>query len=224
MRIAYQNRPKLFVRNIVLPTMLYERVIEIDERVGAHGEVVRPLDVAAAERALRAAHADGIRACAIVLMHGYRYTDHERRLAELARAIGFAQVSVSHEVSPLMKLVSRGDTTVVDAYLAAYGEPDPDVRAVRIDAAWADQCRLIDPPAVGEGRAGVSGLADALQGQFPGHAFRRSTAVDAHHDHVYVGSGDPGGRYTSASRVVCPFGTSSAGSVRTARMRGPSRT
>jgi len=118
LRIAYQNRPKLFVRKIVLPRPVYERVIEIDERIGAHGEIVRELDLAGAEVELRTAHADGIRACAIVLMHGYRYPDHERRLATLAREIGFAQVSVSHEVSPLMKLVSRGDTTVVDAYLS----------------------------------------------------------------------------------------------------------
>ncbi|MDQ2962845.1 MAG: hydantoinase B/oxoprolinase family protein [Pseudomonadota bacterium] len=118
LRIAYQNRPKLFVRNIVLPRPVYERVIEIDERIGAHGEIVRELDPAGAEVELKRAHADGIRACAIVLMHGYRYPEHERRLAVLARAIGFAQVSVSHEVSPLMKLVSRGDTTVVDAYLS----------------------------------------------------------------------------------------------------------
>src|SRR5262249_41763214 len=118
LRIAYQNRPKLFVRRIVLPTLLYERVIEIDERIGARGERVRPIDLAAAERELRRAHADGIRACAIVLMHGYRYPEHERALAALARTLGFAQVSVSHEVSPLMKLVSRGDTTVVDAYLS----------------------------------------------------------------------------------------------------------
>src|SRR5215471_8532244 len=118
LRIAYQNRPKLFVRHIVLPTLLYERVIEIDERIGAHGETVRRLDLAAAEKELKRAFADGIRGCAIVLMHGYRYTEHERKLAALARDIGFTQVSVSHEVSPLMKLVSRGDTTVVDAYLS----------------------------------------------------------------------------------------------------------
>jgi 5-oxoprolinase (ATP-hydrolysing) len=118
LRIAYQNRPKLFVRNIVLPTLLYERAIEIDERMGAHGDTVLPLDVAAAERELKAAFAKGIRAVAIVFMHGYRYPGHERRVAEIARGIGFAQVSVSHEVSPLMKLVSRGDTTVVDAYLS----------------------------------------------------------------------------------------------------------
>src|SRR5450631_73179 len=118
LRIAYQNRPKLFVRNIVLPSLVYERVIEVDERVGAHGDVIVPLDLAAADRELRAAHADGVGACAIVLMHGYRYPAHEQKLAEIARGIGFAQVSVSHEVSPLMKLVSRGDTTVVDAYLS----------------------------------------------------------------------------------------------------------
>ncbi len=118
LRIAYQNRPKLFVRRIELPAMLHERVIEADERMGAHGDLVRPLDLAAAERDLRAAYADGIRAVAIVLMHGYRYPAHEQALAALARAIGFPQVSVSHEVSPLMKLVSRGDTTVVDAYLS----------------------------------------------------------------------------------------------------------
>ena len=118
LRIAYQNRPKLFVRNIVLPTLLYERVIEIDERMGAHGDIVLPLDAAAAERELKAAFAEGIRACAIVFMHGYRYPEHERSVAAIARALGFAQVSVSHEVSPLMKLVSRGDTTVVDAYLS----------------------------------------------------------------------------------------------------------
>src|SRR6266567_2429213 len=118
LRIAYQNRPKLFVRRIDLPAQLYERVIEVDERIGAHGEVVRTPDAASAEASLARAFADGIRACAIVLMHGYRYPEHEVRLAAIARRIGFTQVSVSHEVSPLMKLVSRGDTAVVDAYLS----------------------------------------------------------------------------------------------------------
>jgi 5-oxoprolinase (ATP-hydrolysing) len=118
LRIAYQNRPKLFVRRIELPSMLYDRVIEVDERIGAHGDVVKPLDLRGAESGLRTAWDDGIRAVAIVLMHGYRYPQHEEALAACARAIGFPQVSVSHEVSPLMKLVSRGDTTVVDAYLS----------------------------------------------------------------------------------------------------------
>ena len=118
LRIGYQNRPRLFVRKIELPTLLYERVIEVDERMGAHGDVVEPLDLAALEPDLRAAFDAGIRAVAIVLMHGYRYPRHEQAVAARARAMGFTQVSVSHEVSPLMKLVSRGDTTVVDAYLS----------------------------------------------------------------------------------------------------------
>jgi 5-oxoprolinase (ATP-hydrolysing) len=118
LRIAYQNRPRLFDRRIVLPELLYARVIEVDERVGAHGEVLVPLDEAAARRDLQAAYDDGFRSAAIVLMHGYRHTAHEARLGELARSVGFTQVSVSHAVSPLMKLVSRGDTTVVDAYLS----------------------------------------------------------------------------------------------------------
>ena len=118
LRIGYQNRPKLFDRQIVLPEMLYAKVVEADERVGARGQVLEPLDLKAARRDLRAALDEGFRSVAIVLMHGYRYPAHEQAVAEAARAIGFAQVSVSHEVSPLMKLVSRGDTTVVDAYLS----------------------------------------------------------------------------------------------------------
>ncbi|MET0534329.1 MAG: hydantoinase B/oxoprolinase family protein, partial [Steroidobacter sp.] len=118
LRIAYQHRPKLFVRHIELPSLLYEAVVEVDERIGADGSVVRELEIESARKALQAVFEHGIRSCAIVLMHGYRFPEHERRLGELARRIGFTQVSVSHEVSPLMKLVSRGDTTVVDAYLS----------------------------------------------------------------------------------------------------------
>jgi 5-oxoprolinase (ATP-hydrolysing) len=118
LRIGYQNRPKLFERHIVLPEQLYERVIEVDERVTAEGEVLIPIDLTRLRADLAAAHDAGIRSAAIVLLHGYRYPDHERHAGELARAAGFTQVSVSHEVSPLMKLVSRGDTTVVDAYLS----------------------------------------------------------------------------------------------------------
>jgi len=118
LRIAYQNRPKLFTRRIVLPELLYERVIEIDERLSAEGEVLRPLDEAAARRGLEDAFKAGFRAIAIVLMHGYRYPDHEQTLGALAREVGFTQVSISHEVSPLMKIVGRGDTAVVDAYVS----------------------------------------------------------------------------------------------------------
>jgi 5-oxoprolinase (ATP-hydrolysing) len=118
LRIAYQARPKLFERHIVLPELLYERVIEAEERVGAHGDVLQPLDEAHLRERLQAAHDAGLRACAIVFMHGYRFTAHEQAAARIAREVGFTQVSASHEVSPLMKLVSRGDTTVVDAYLS----------------------------------------------------------------------------------------------------------
>ncbi|HZZ94138.1 MAG TPA: hydantoinase B/oxoprolinase family protein [Usitatibacter sp.] len=118
LRIAYQNRPRIFDRNIRLPEMLYRKVCEVDERMGAHGDVVRELDEDRARRDLQDARAEGYRAIAIVLMHGYRHPAHEARLAALAREAGFEQVSVSHEVSPLMKIVSRGDTTVVDAYLS----------------------------------------------------------------------------------------------------------
>ncbi len=118
LRIAYQNRPRIFDRNIKLPELLYKKVVEVGERVGAKGEVITALDEAATRRDLAAAHAEGYRSIAIVFLHGYRYPAHEARVAELAREAGFEQVSVSHVVSPLMKIVSRGDTTVVDAYLS----------------------------------------------------------------------------------------------------------
>ena len=118
LRIGYQARPKIFAKHIIKPDMLYERVVELDERVRADGAVERELDIAAARRELERAKADGIGAVAIVLMHAYRYHAHERRLAALARELGFPQFSASHEVSPLIKLVGRGDTTVVDSYLS----------------------------------------------------------------------------------------------------------
>jgi len=118
LRIAYQARPRLFDRHIVLPELLHERVIEAQERVAADGRVLQPLEEMHLRERLWAAHDSGIRACAIVFMHGWRFPAHERAAAVLAREVGFTQVSASHEVSPLMKLVSRGDTTVVDAYLS----------------------------------------------------------------------------------------------------------
>ena len=118
LRIAYQNRPRIFDRHIVLPEMLYSKVVEVEERIGARGEVVLPLNTSQTEIDLRRAFEGGYRSVAIVLVHGYRFTEHERRIRRLAEQVGFTQISVSHEVSPLMKLVGRGDTTVVDAYLS----------------------------------------------------------------------------------------------------------
>ena len=118
LRIAYQARPRLFDRHIVLPELLYSAVVEAAERVGAQGEVVLPLDESLLKQELLAQYQQGLRSVAIVFMHGWRHTAHEQAAARLARQIGFTQVSTSHQTSPLMKFVSRGDTTVVDAYLS----------------------------------------------------------------------------------------------------------
>src|SRR6516164_4102801 len=118
LRIGYQARPNIFARHIIKPAMLYEEVVEVDERVRADGTVERAVDVDAVHTILADALARGINAVAVVFLHSYRYPEHERHVAALARAVGFPQVSVSHEISPLIKLVGRGDTTVVDAYLS----------------------------------------------------------------------------------------------------------
>jgi 5-oxoprolinase (ATP-hydrolysing) len=118
LRIGHQNRPNIFARQIVLPEMLYEQVIEIEERHSAQGEVLIALNEDLAVIELQKAYGLGIRSCAIALMHSYRYPDHEQRLAAIATQIGFTQISVSHQISSLIKFISRGDTTVVDAYLS----------------------------------------------------------------------------------------------------------
>ncbi len=118
LKIGYQARPDIFAKKIVKPEMLYERVAEVAERVRADGTVEATPDLAAVRRDLQAAWNDGIRSVAIVFMHAWRFPEHERQVAALARDLGFPQVSASHEVSPLIKLVGRGDTTVVDAYLS----------------------------------------------------------------------------------------------------------
>ncbi len=118
LRIGTQARPDIFARHIVLPEQLPAQVVEIEERGAATGEVLLPLDEAQARAQFAALRADGFDAIAIVLMHGWQHRDHEARLAAIARELGFAQVSVSHEVAPLIRLIPRGDTTVVDAYLS----------------------------------------------------------------------------------------------------------
>ena len=117
LRIAYQNRPNLFDRNIILPSKLYQEVLSVSERVRADGFVEKELNEDKLEADLRKLHNKGFKACAILFMHGYRFSEHEKRAAKIAKYVGFDQVSVSHEVSPLVKFVSRGDTTVLDAYL-----------------------------------------------------------------------------------------------------------
>jgi 5-oxoprolinase (ATP-hydrolysing) len=147
LRIGYQARPKIFARHIVKPDMLYERVVQVDERVRADGTVERVPDLDAVRAELRRALADGIRAVAVVFMHAYRYAEHERQVAALARELGFVQVSASHDVSPLIKLVGRGDTTVVDAYLS------PILRRYVAQVAGELHGQALDasPPPPGEG-------------------------------------------------------------------------
>ncbi len=144
LRIGYQARPKIFARHIIKPEMVYERVLEVDERVRADGTVEKEPDLAAVRAELSAALASGIKAVAIVFMHAYRYVEHEQRVAALAREIGFPQVSVSHEVSPLIKLVGRGDTTVVDAYLSPILQRY--VAQVAHDLGTSVSARSVSPP------------------------------------------------------------------------------
>ena len=118
LRIAYQARPRLFDRNIIQPEMLYDSVVEIEERIGANGEIICPINEPDTFNLLNNAYKSGIRSVAIVLMNSYRYVEHEKLCSKIASDVGFTQVSVSHEISPLIKLVGRGDTTVVDAYLS----------------------------------------------------------------------------------------------------------
>ena len=216
LRIAYQARPKLFERHIQLPELLYERVVEAQERIGAHGELLQPLDEAHLCERLWAAFDAGIRAVAIVFMHGYRYTQHEVAAARLAREIGYTQVSASHEVSPLMKLVSRGDTTVVDAYLSPILR-----RYVEQVAAQMPGVRLFFMQSSG-------GLTEAhrfqgkdaiLSGPAGGIVGMVRTALAGGHDKV-IGF-DMGGTSTDVSHYAGEFERAFETQVAGVRMRAP---
>ncbi|WP_326544200.1 hydantoinase B/oxoprolinase family protein [Pseudorhodoferax sp.] len=183
LRIAYQNRPRLFDRHIVLPELLYSAVVEADERVAADGAMLQPLDEAALRTQLQAAFDTGLRSVAIVFLHGWRFTAHEQAAARIAGEIGFTQVSASHRTSPLMKLVSRGDTTVVDAYLSPILR-----RYVDRIAAQMPGVRLLFMQSSG-------GLADA-------HAFQGKDAIL---------SGPAGGIVGMARTAELAFGDEAAG-------------
>jgi 5-oxoprolinase (ATP-hydrolysing) len=216
LRIAYQNRPRLFDRRILLPEALYARVVEVPERVDAHGGVVRPLDLDAATEALREAHAAGIRSAAVVFMHGYRYAAHERAVAEAARGLGFTQVSCSHEVSPLMKLVPRGDTTVVDAYLS------PILRRYVADVAGELRgVRLMFMQSNGGLReaAHFRGKDAVLSGPAGGVVGMARSAAEAGHQRV-IGF-DMGGTSTDVSHYAGEFERVYGTEVAGVRMRAP---
>ncbi|MEL4896001.1 hydantoinase/oxoprolinase family protein [Crocosphaera sp. Alani8] len=118
LRIGYQNRPNIFALQIILPSMLYELAVEVEERYDSKGNELIPVNLEKVRHDLEQVYQQGIRSCAIVFMHSYRYHNHENQVAKIVQEIGFTQISISHQVSPSMKLVSRGDTTVVDAYLS----------------------------------------------------------------------------------------------------------
>ena len=216
LRIAYQNRPRIFDRRILLPEVLYDRVIEADERVTADGEVLTPLDEPALAAELARAHADGYRAAAVICMHGYRYPEHEARIGDLARAAGFTQVSESHRTSPLMKLVSRGDTTVVDAYLSPILQ-----RYVTEVAAELKDVRLLFMQSNGglTDAAGFRGKDSILSGPAGGIVGMARTAADAGFTKT-IGF-DMGGTSTDVSHFAGEFEREYETQVAGVRMRAP---
>ncbi|MBC7600377.1 MAG: hydantoinase B/oxoprolinase family protein, partial [Polaromonas sp.] len=216
LRIAYQNRPRLFDRHIVLPELLYSAVVEAQERVGAQGEVLQVLDEALLKKELLTHYLRGLRSVSIVFMHGYRYTDHERAAKRLAQAVGFTQISTSHETSPMMKFVSRGDTTVVDAYLSPILR-----RYVEQVAAEMPGVKLFSMQSSG-------GLADAhgfqgkdaiLSGPAGGIVGMARTAAVAGHARV-IGF-DMGGTSTDVSHYAGEFEREFETQVAGVRMRAP---
>ena len=214
--IGYQERPDLFARAIVKPAPLYARTIEIDERVSAAGEVLRPLDEAAAGPALQAAYDAGLRALAIVLVHGYRYPAHEIALAALAEAIGFTQVSVSHRVAPSIRLIGRGDTSVADAYLS------PILRryVAGLDCALggADALFMQSSGALAAGAA-FQGKDAILSGPAGGIVGMAKTAAAAGYDRI-IGF-DMGGTSTDVSHFAGSYERESETTVAGARIRAP---
>ncbi|RSS52396.1 hydantoinase B/oxoprolinase family protein [Streptomyces sp. WAC01280] len=216
LRIAYQNRPRLFDRHIVLPEAVYARVAEVPERVDAHGHVVRPLDATAVAEELAAAHRDGFRSVAVVLLHGYRHPAHETRIAEAARAAGFTQVSCSHEVSPLIKLIPRGDTTVVDAYLSPILRRYVDEVARELAG-----IRLMFMQSNGGLReaAHFRGKDAVLSGPAGGVVGMARTSAQAGHERV-IGF-DMGGTSTDVSHYAGAFERELGTQVAGVRMRAP---
>lgn len=223
LRIAYQNRPRLFDRRIVLPELLYARVIEAQERMGAHGELVQALDVDSLHAQLQDAFDAGLRSVAIVFMHGYRYSSHEAQAKELAEQIGFTQISTSHGTSPLMKFVSRGDTTVVDAYLSpilrryvdlvAADMPGVPLYFMQSSGGLTDAHAFQGKDAILSGPAGgIVGMARTAQLAF---------ANMASHEQVQVIGFDMGGTSTDVSHFAGTFEREFETQVAGVRMRAP---
>ena len=221
LRIGYQNRPKLFDLNIQLPELLYEEVIEIDERVAADGTIITPLDTTKAREALSRAYGKGYRSVAIALMHGYKFTDHEKRLGDMARQSGFTQVSLSHEASPLIKLVSRGDTAVVDAYLSPILRRyiDRVASALNADSGGCDSLMFMQSSGGLTDAARFQGKDAILSGPAGGVVGMVRTAADLHFDRL-IGF-DMGGTSTDVCHYAGEFERSFETEVAGVRMRAP---
>lgn len=159
LRIGYQNRPDIFALEIKLPAPLYSEVLEVAERYTAQGEELQPIDMPSVTQDLQVMYDRGLRNCAIAFLHAYRYPDHELQVAKIAQEIGFTQVSISHQVSPLMKLISRGDTTVVDAYLS------PILRRYIEQLTLALSLSAQNPPFL-RGAGGISSSESSLEPPF----------------------------------------------------------
>ena len=221
LRIGYQTRPRLFDLNIQLPEMMYQQVLEVDERMGARGELVKPLNTAQVKQELQLTYDSGLRSVAILFMHGYRYPQHEQAVAEIARKIGFTQISVSSQASPLIKLVSRGDTTVVDAYLSPILRRYIDSVAAQLEGIEESGGRLMFMQSNG-------GLADAdyfqgkdaiLSGPAGGVVGMIETATAAGYDKL-IGF-DMGGTSTDVSHYAGEYERVFETEVAGVRMRAP---
>ena len=217
LEIGYQERPELFVRNIIVPPALYAEVVEIVERVSADGTVLVPLSIATARAGFLAAYGRGLRSIAIVLMHGFRFRAHERALAALAKEIGFTQISVSHQVAPLIKLIGRGDTTLVDAYLSpvlrAYVEALQAELGVSGDALFMQSNGGLARASAFHGKDAIlSGPAGGIVGM-------ARTAAQAGYDHV-IGF-DMGGTSTDVSHFAGSYERDSETIIAGARIRAP---
>jgi 5-oxoprolinase (ATP-hydrolysing) len=216
LRIGYQARPRIFDRHIVLPEMLYDRVIEAPERVGADGTVLVALDEGAVRGQLQHAYDDGIRSAAIVCLHGYRYPSHEAAIGDIAREIGFTQVSESHRTSPLMKLVSRADTTVVDAYLSPILRRYVDQVAEDLDGV---QLLFMQSNGGLTDATSFRGKDSILSGPAGGIVGMARTAQAAGYDRV-IGF-DMGGTSTDVSHYAGEFERQYETQVAGVRMRAP---
>ena len=213
--IGHQERADIFARDLVRPAPLFADVVEIDERIAADGAVVTPLDRDAARRGLQAAHAAGFRSIAIVLMHGYRFTAHEAALAELAEAIGFTQISVSHRVAPLIKLIGRGDTTLVDAYLS----PVLDRYVAGLSAALGQNALFMQSSGGLVDGASFRGKDAILSGPAGGIVGMAATAREAGLERI-IGF-DMGGTSTDVSHYAGAYERDTETLIAGARIRAP---